>query len=94
MHAVCEHSSCITAARALDLTIFNLQELSPLLAAQAIVVPVNNWLEPNVGDGKQQVRQHPVDLLSVRPRMSEALFHAEHLMHLCIRALHRCLAWC
>ena len=22
---------------------------------QAIVVPVNNWLEPNVGDGKQEV---------------------------------------
>jgi len=26
-----------------------------LIILQAIVVPVNNWLEPNVGDGKQQV---------------------------------------
>ena len=30
-------------------------QLSPWLAVQAIVVPVNNWLEPNVGDGKQEV---------------------------------------
>ena len=28
-------------------------------ALQAIVVPVNNWLEPGVGDGKQQVSSNP-----------------------------------
>ncbi len=34
-----------------------LAPLSQWLAMQAIVVPVNNWLEPNVGDGKQEVCQ-------------------------------------
>lgn len=67
VHAVCEHRSCNTAAQALDLTTLNCQKLSPLLAMQAIVVPVNNWLEPNVGDGKQEVRQHPVYLLTGCP---------------------------
>ena len=44
--------------------VVDLTSLSQWLAMQAIVVPVNNWLEPNVGDGKQEVCQAPETLLS------------------------------